>query len=821
MKTSAAWCLILFLVGSLFATHVLAQGIEMRPQTGNADSTVSVAFNPEGTLMVAGSHNKPPRLWSLAAGRLLRGFEDRGSGVWAVVFSADGQSVIGACNDNTLRMWGISTGRLIRTFEGHDASVTSVAVSSDGRYVVSGDLFGTVRAWDARTGSPLSITEPIKEHLPRKSITEALQGLKKNPPISFKTGDVFPRQSVAISWDGRRSLSGSLASGTLVLRDTFTGRVIAEFKEHSAGVRSVALSPDSRLALSGSDDHTARLWDASTGRLLAVLEGHTAPVNAVALSRDGRKALTGSDDHLVKLWDVSSGSAKLVRTFSGHTGSVLSVDFAPDGRHFLTGGDDHTMKLWDTETGDQVSFANGKGEWIAFTPDGYFDGSRRCSELVAAVKEDEAFAIDQIATAKNRPDVVLKRMGVRDESTIDYYYSLYRRRLKRQGYNESEMENNYSVPLASIVVTKRDGKNVEVTFRLQEPKYHLKSYNIYVNDVPIFGSYGKNISGNSIDRTERIALTTGSNKIEVTCTNDAGGESYRAITYADYQTVERGDLYYLGFGASKYHDESLDLRYASKDAKDLEAAFLKMAGTYFDAVHVRTFLDEQVTIANIVKAKEFVSKAKVDDTFVLFIAGHGVHAADEGATYYYLMYDTELGRLQSTAASFDLIEDLLQGIPPRKKLFLMDTCESGEAEDGSSPAYSFIANDLAGSARTSRGIRIVRKDSGMDRQKLYLSDKDRFIQNDLLRRSGAVVFSSSQGDEFSYESDDLKNGFFTAAVLAGLSAGDRDGDGIISTDELTSYVAEVVPNRTGDRQHPTVDRDNIFQRFGFPVARRY
>ena len=46
---------------------------------------------------------------------------------------------------------------------------------------------------------------------------------------------------------------------------------------------------------------------------------------------------------------------------------------------------------------------------------------------------------------------------------------------------------------------------------------------------------------------------------------------------------------------------------------------------------------------------------------------------------------------------------------------------------------------------------------------------------------------------------------------------DKDGNGIVSTDELRDYVSAQVAKASGDLQHPTVDRDNIYQKFGFGV----
>ena len=70
------------------------------------------------------------------------------------------------------------------------------------------------------------------------------------------------------------------------------------------------------------------------------------------------------------------------------------------------------------------------------------------------------------------------------------------------------------------------------------------------------------------------------------------------------------------------------------------------------------------------------------------------------------------------------------------------------------------------------------------------------------------------------------NGAFTCEIINALiqKKADRNRDGWISTDELRSYVSAAVPKLTADDvhpqgyQHPTVDRDNIYQRFGFPVV---
>lgn len=210
----------------------------------------------------------------------------------------------------------------------------------------------------------------------------------------------------------------------------------------------------------------------------------------------------------------------------------------------------------------------------------------------------------------------------------------------------------------------------------------------------------------------------------------------------------------------------------------------------------------------------------MDDTFILFIAGHGVHDRDKEATYYFVTHNADINNLSGTAANFELIEDLMQGINPRNKLFLMDTCESGELEENVENNYYAMAGTRGLNARTTRAI-LVKAKQQTSSPRTYLFDKDRYIYNDLIRRSGAIVFSSSKGGEFSYEKKELENGLFTEEIINAITTNvaDKNKDGIITTDELRDYVSSSVAKSSNNLQHPTVDRDNIYQKFGVPVLK--
>ena len=75
---------------------------------------------------------------------------------------------------------------------------------------------------------------------------------------------------------------------------------------------------------------------------LAVIGGHNDRVQAVAVMPDGRHIVTGSDDNMARMWDARSGAE--VRQFKGHDGSVTGrgddAGWKPH-RHRLGGSTPH------------------------------------------------------------------------------------------------------------------------------------------------------------------------------------------------------------------------------------------------------------------------------------------------------------------------------------------------------------------------------------------------------------------------------------------------------------------------------------------------
>lgn len=89
-----------------------------------------------------------------------------------------------------------------------------------------------------------------------------------------------------------------------------------EIRGHTAAVRSVNFSRDSKILLTSSDDKTAKVFALPTRKFLCSLVGHSNWVRTSSLSTDTKHAVTGSDDKLVKIWDMNT--TQCVHTFHDH-----------------------------------------------------------------------------------------------------------------------------------------------------------------------------------------------------------------------------------------------------------------------------------------------------------------------------------------------------------------------------------------------------------------------------------------------------------------------------------------------------------------------
>ena len=166
----------------------------------------------------------------------------------------------------------------------HHYAVRAVAFSPDGTKLISGSEDHTAQLWNAEDGKPLLWNEAT------------------GAPLVLPHQDSV--QAVAFSPDGQRVMTGSF-DRTAQLWDVETGRAIDPPLAHPGAVGTVAFGPGG-LFLTAARDGMARVWSRAEEKAWRHKFRHNDYVMAVALSPDGRLAVTGSG-HEAVMWNTETG----------------------------------------------------------------------------------------------------------------------------------------------------------------------------------------------------------------------------------------------------------------------------------------------------------------------------------------------------------------------------------------------------------------------------------------------------------------------------------------------------------------------------------
>lgn len=547
-----------------------------------------------------------------------------------------------------------------------------------------------------------------------------------------------------------------------------------------------------------------------------------SPSDPVVVAPDGALAAAASWDGRVTLVDAAG---RRVGGHGLHDGMVHALTFSPDGRYLLSVDQGARAVLYDRESGGALSVTSDGEEWIGWGAGGRFTASRGGAALLSVSSARRAHAVDQFAPALNDPAALLEPLGLIDAARAEHYRAARARRYERLG--EVADVDPDALPTAEIAAVERNGDRARISVRLGAAQAPVVAWQLWVDDVPAFPRGGR-LLGTAADSHEdavEIELVDGTNRIEVAAIDAVGGTSLRAETRLLHERDAPRALWFAGLGVSAYRLDWLPrLFFAAKDAEDLGAALAALDGD-FDAVHVRTWTDDAVDAAALDEAHAFLAGAAPGDQVVLFIAGHGTYGLDADSRFYYLLPESEEADLDGTALDFERVESVLYGLAARDKLFLMDTCQSGEPVGNVELARydaAVAAGVLPRVPRPTRAEPDSGEAAGEPASRRWLRQRDRFVYADLARRSGAVVFSSAMGDELSNEAVFLRNGYFTQGLLNALTGeqADTDGDGRLAIGELYDAVRADVRSWSdlgdGPTQNPVIDRDNLRARFSLP-----
>ena len=251
-------------------------------------------------------------------------------------------------------------------------------------------------------------------------------------------------------------------------------------------------------------------------------------------------------------------------------------------------------------------------------------------------------------------------------------------------------------------------------------------------------------------------------------------------------------------GIQDYADPALQgLRYATKDATDLGTVLESPDVGGFDRVFVIQGAASTTRAALARAIKVATADLQRDDTFLLYLSGHGTLTLDplEGSRMWILPSDGRIEDPEHTGLAVADLETLVNALPARRRVLILDTCHNGRTGSKSSlgSPTAQLLHGLRGEVPAPLGEREVSE-------------------------SEARLFAA-QYYQPAMEDPTLQNGVYTHFLIAGLtsarSAADLDKDGLVDVGEAHQYARDHTITYTGGLQVPraeyrVVGREDIY-----------
>ncbi len=633
-------------------------------------------------------------------------------------------------------VWDGKTGKLTHWISRIEDPVRSLCFSSDGRHLVTAGDSPEAKLWDLT----------------------ATKGELKNPSIRFLDPQTPNVTCTAIRPNHNQVVTGH-SDGQVNLWSWKDGQVTAEMQQLVAGafagaVKALAFTSDART-LAAAGDGTA-IWlgtmepqPGAIGDLDLLRPHHFEQINALLAWPDQSILISGSDDTSVKFWDLKA--RKLWGTFSAGQ--------APDG---------------PGEPADTAPYRD--LDWVLYTPDGLFDATPEGTKLVRFRNREEANQLAQY------------------EAT---HFAFRLADLLLSGKPAPLVQHADTAPAVSIIPPVRSDsalRETELQVSLGDAK--LRDVRLYHNDRPI---------PTGIDPTKpvptefpvRVHLLEGTNRFYAMASRDGRIDSRSDEVEILYDgPTEAGRIHVVALGVGDY--KARRLGYAVRDADQLSKVLHARGIDRKDEPGFSTVLpDSQVTPQNVEKAFDEVARRVEDrpqDTVVVFLAGHTGVFDQQRFCLLLPTFPFTAGQPEQAVARDVVPKEISAGpINPDHVL-----------------PYSVIAANLMRLKALNRLVIVDACQAKAILEDPQVAEIQKWMEIGSRRVRTSYLMAARRGEP-ALEVDPLHHGLFTYTLLRGMGAidpendpeevirlklpldADFDRDGVLSTSELESYVAQNMP----------------------------
>jgi WD40 repeat protein len=816
-------------------------GALIQKKEAHIDAIECCRFSTDGNYIVTSSDDKSILVWKTSPLKPLRRFKTHARRFQKLAFSHDNSCIIGGSisTNNTLNnnliLWDISgtKGAIPFFSKAEIPDVNALAISDDNRTVASASDFDNnrIRLFDLKELKQKSVIEQRGDRVTPKCMYFALRdsllivggdddyilgyNLITNKLINKyegHTNDVI--QTVATS-DGKWMASIS-EDNSLKIWNIRSKSVIKSYNPHESGdIECMSISQNGKMLSTGAKFGIAKVWEIPSGNLLKSFSAaRSHSVTAACFASKDKILCSGGFDSDIILYDINTSTEK--GKLKGHKLGINSMSASFDGKLLASSSMDNSVKIWDINNKNEIATLVylDSLDWVMVTPDNYYFCSRDASANMAFRKNGIIYPFEQFDLQYNRPDIILERLGHSSPDLIKILHKAWLKRLKKMNFDQGMFSPDFHMPELEIKTAEipalANDSILNIYVEARDDKYNIDRINVWVNEVPVYGAKGMTLIDTlrqTILKNISVHLSYGTNKVQISTMNEKGVESLRKVFEIAYEpeTYPKPDIYIISMSVSQYQDSRFDLKYSVKDGADIAALF-KGQQENFSHVFSYELFNEKAVKEKFFSLKEVLKKSKVDDQVVVFISGHGL--LDDSLDFYFATWDVDFDKPAARGIRYDELESLLDNIPARHKLLLIDACHSGEVDKEQqvvTDSMQILADGSRGVVKSYqyKGIKVGNASEQISLTNSFELMNELFANLD--RGTGTLVISAASGMGLALESAEWNNGVFTYSVIHGIrdKEADLDRNGSISVRELKTYVFHQVETLTGGFQKPT------------------